>query len=454
MRKAQGERYPAMAEVVAALDAYLAGGAAPGEGRDWFPRVVGAPAPPAASPEPPPDANAALAFARDIAAWDGDLYRVSTDVTRLYPELERMIERLDALLAERPDRAWARFVRGMARARLGRTDEALEDMERSIDRVGDLPGAHFELGRLYLRLGIAEQDRAHRHLSVTGHEMHIDATRDRLEQAVVAFHEASRRAGGEQPVWQIACARAVERLAERDFDGCVAVCDEILAADPDLEEVWKLRGDALRLAGEDPVESYERALEVRRSAHTTLFAMAEAELAAGRLADARRTLERTLRVHPGYVPALVLSARIHLREADLADGDGEAALGRALAALADARKRAPDSYDLAVTHAEVQLRSGRDPARAEWVDRALEALARARELDGCQNRVEHLTARALLQRARHTRAAGGDPSADLAEVRRLASGGPVEVPDNHPWLAVLRAAEELDGERTGDDADA
>ena len=51
-----------------------------------------------------------------------------------------------------PAAGWARFYRGLARARRGDVAGALEDMERSIDRVKDLAGAYNELGRLYLAL--------------------------------------------------------------------------------------------------------------------------------------------------------------------------------------------------------------------------------------------------------------------------------------------------------------
>ena len=71
------------------------------------------------------------------------------------------------------------------------------------------------------------------------------SVRDRLEQAALAFREA-RRQPDELPAWQLSYADAVGHLAEDRFDDCLAVCDEILAVDPDAADVWRLRGDALR----------------------------------------------------------------------------------------------------------------------------------------------------------------------------------------------------------------
>ncbi len=434
MRKAPAERYPSMRALREDLDRALAREPTSVEGAHWFRAVVKAPAPPP-PPEPGDAMQAAMDVARELAAWDAERYRISVDVTRTFPRLEAVVARLDALLAERPDLGWARFHRGMALFRLGRVDEALEAMERSVDRALDPAEAQFELGRVYLHLGLLEQEDAHAHLSIVAHDFHLESTRSHLNAAVVAFQAAQRLKEGLAP-WQVECARAVERLSVCDWDGCIAVCDRILDRDPDVEEVWRLRGDALRLAGRDPLESYARALEVRRSAHEALRGMALWHLERDQPAEARAALERALRIHPGDVDTVVLLVRAHTAEAALGD---PAALEAALAHLARARALAPSSYDVAVAEAQLALvRAQDDPA---WVQRALDALAAAGELEGCMNRVELLTARAYLQRARHARARGGDPRGDLARVLGYRDDDQANTPDNGPWVDVLRAAE-------------
>src|SRR5690606_21946027 len=99
---------------------------------------------------------------------------------------------------------------------------------------------------------------------------------------------------------------------------------------------------------------------------------------------------------------------------------------------------APSSYDVAVAEAQLALVRAHDDAA--WVERALTALAAAGDLDGCGNRVELLTARAYLQRARHARARGDDPRADLALVLEYRGAPQATTHDNGPWVEVLEAA--------------
>ncbi|MHC5005295.1 MAG: protein kinase domain-containing protein, partial [Planctomycetota bacterium] len=336
MRKRREERYQSIDALVADVDRLLAGGHL--EGGAWFRRLV-ADREPGVSAEPPPVSTPdpfltqGLEVVRRLAAWDADLYRVSGSLAPSFERLDRIRSELDGILAQRPDAAWARFYRGVVHFRAGRLDEALEDMERSIDRVRNLAGAYFELGRLSLALYLRDQRLARQHLSIVGVESGLSSARSRLEQAALLLGEAERL-DGELPTWHAEYARAVERLAAGDFDECVAACDGIVAVEPDVEQVWKLRGDARRLAGRDPFDSYDRALGIRRSDYETLHARAEAHLARGDLQAARDDLRAAHRIHPGYAPAVTLLARVELRAAD-----GEGGL-EALHRAADAARAA------------------------------------------------------------------------------------------------------------------
>ena len=127
---------------------------------------------------------------REIASWDSNLYRVSGSLSRSFEKLDSICGRLDGILAERPETAWARFYRGLVLFRRGDLEGALEEMERAIDRVKNLAGAYFELGRLYLALYLRDQHVARKHLTASGVQSDLDAARSRLDQAVLAFKEA------------------------------------------------------------------------------------------------------------------------------------------------------------------------------------------------------------------------------------------------------------------------
>ena len=442
MRKRRGDRYASMAALVEELDRFLDGTAVPSETEAWFRKLVAtrASTPKVEPPdEPDPFATIGIEVAREIALWDADRYRVTRNVPRIYPALDRIIDRLGSFLQERPDAAWARFYRGMALFRRERLEEALEEMERAIPGVGQLAGAHFELGRIYLALHLREQTAARRHLARSGVAEDLEAARRRLEQAAIAFEEA-RALDENLPRWQVRYTGAVARLAEDNYEGCVAECDAILAEDPEVEEVWKLRGDALRLAGKDPFESYAHALAIRRGFYEVLLAAAEARLERGEFGEARESLERALEIVPGLPAAELLLARTVLAEARA--GGGDELLERAKALAESAREKGIENYEVYLTRAEILLEGGRRAERGEWLDEALADLERACDFAGCQNRLLFLSAQARLARARHARAAGRDPIPDLDAVLACRDRFPLRAFDVGPWPDLLREAEE------------
>jgi tetratricopeptide (TPR) repeat protein len=345
-------------------------------------------------------------------------------------------------------------------------------MERSIDGVRDLPGAYFELGRLYLARYLEEQQEARKHISESGTRHDLLAAEERLDQAALAFEEA-QQLGALLP-WQRDYAAAARRLAQSDFASCAATCDRILAMEPDLEEVWRLRGDALRLAGEDPIESYERALAVRRSDYPTLFAMAEVYVERGDLARARELLERACTIWPGYADAWMLRARASGVEGRAADD--EALLEDGVAVARRALELDAGHYATTVLLAEAQTELARRRADDAGFVEALATLDAARALRGCQNRVNLLRARALLERARAARAAsepgpvrasgpgaGGEPRdragdragdrsgpgawrARLADARAMGREATAVHVDQPRWQALLREVERALGQ--------
>jgi tetratricopeptide (TPR) repeat protein len=451
LRKRREERFGSMRELMEAFDRYLSSSGSVGLSPHWFTtyvrqRVPEAPPPSEITASYEEDWRPALEVAQEIAAWDTQLYRVRGDLTRHFPKLDTLIARLDRVLDEQPASGWARFYRGLAWFRRGELKRALDDMERSIDRVRDLGGAYFELGRLYLAVYLEEHRAAQHHLSRVATHDDLRSARNRLDQAAVAFEEANRLPQ-ELPAWQLRYAEAVRRFAEGEFKACASECEAILAEDPDLEEVWRLKGDAERREGRDPLPAYERAIETRRSYYEVLLAMGEVHAAAERVDDARACLTRALEIHSGLAPARVLLARTYLTEF-AATGSVEvlrSGLQRAMTISVEH----PTRYDAAVTLAELQLALGRAARDVDSLTRAVTTLGRAEGLPGCGNRIKYLRGCAQLERARLRMAAGKDlpaARADLDAVLVLREGEQTRVPDNQPWRDLLAEAERTSAE--------
>ena len=218
--------------------------------------------------------------------------------------------------------------------------------------------------------------------------------------------------------------------------------------------MWRLKGDAERRAGRDPLPAYERAVETRRSYYEVLMVMGEVHLEASagdvrRLDDARSCLTRALDIHSGLAPARVMLARTYLVEFNASGAEDvlRTGLQRALTVSVEH----PDRYDAAVTLAEFQLAAGRAAGDADALARALITLARAAELPGCGNRIRYLRARTRVERARVTLATGGDPASardDLDSVLVLRDSPEANVPDNQRWQELLRDAEQLHSQLT------
>jgi len=441
LQKERCDRYAGMRELGLEFDRFLAGTPVESASMAWFRSLVRkvATTPPPEPEPPPPDEDPYLSLgvevARALAEWDTDLYRVSRNLHRRFARLDELIVRLERFLTAHPDAAWARFYLGSALFRRGRLDDALEEMETAVDGAPNLASAYFELGRLYLAVHLGQHEEARLHLAHEGYEHHMKGVGARIGQAVAAFQEAKRLSADLAP-WQILYSDAVQQMSRGDFDGCVAVCDRILDEDEDADVVWKLRGDALRMAGRDPFASYERALEIRRSYYDVCLALAETWLERGEAGAARASIERALVIHPECLEAQVLLARVL---ASQVRAGSDEALQAALEQIERCIDLDRDSYESHVLKAELCLAKGAGPGASAWLERALETLERARELSGCQNRVQALRARALLERAKRAKARGEDGRADLEAVLGLNEGS--EARATAPWKDLLAEAE-------------
>ncbi|MCA8959027.1 MAG: protein kinase [Planctomycetes bacterium] len=444
LNKDPADRYSGMDEIVAAIDAILADSPSPSEGAGWFRRLVGAGPPPnaAASPAAADDPAIQREIARGLAEWDIAIYRVSSDLTPAFRKLDRLIDRLDGLVAAHPDRAWIRLQRGMALRRRGRFDAALDDLERAIDRVEDRDAAFFELGRVYLSLYLQKNRAAHKHLTALGIEHRLDSARETLTLAVRAFRECERSTGFS--TWRGRFARAVSHFAAADYDACVRECDEILAEDADLEEVWKLRGDALRRGAiGDPIESYERAAEIRRSYVDAHLARGEVWAERGEFALARSAFERASTIVPDHREALGSTIRVDLDEAialETLDPRSEAAdrcLERGRDRAEGALRLDPTCYDFATLLGQFETALGRRRRDEALLSRAVDRHELVRSMSGCQNRANLLHAEALLERAKVRGVEREDSQADLRIILEHHRSCPEAAEGSPAWHDLL-----------------
>ncbi len=447
MKKDKCSRYKRIEELTSEFDDFLKDERGSSESSAWFRKLVSGKSKPAPTVETDDgDLSVAVEIARDIADWDANLYRISANIPRTYPQLDSIIARLDQVLAQTPDLAWARFYRGMALFRRGQQIEALDNMELVIDRVGDMASAYFELGRLYLTLHLSDSLDARKHITQLGIDNQLKGSRGRLEQSDWMFQEAQRLKGN-LPSWQLDFTRAVSRFADQDYAACILVCDSILGEDPDLEEVWKLRGDALRFQGEDPLSSYKKAIEIRRSFDGAHQAMGEFLFEQGQFDRARGCFRRVLEILPECVDALAHIGRTHLMEARA--GGGEEDLAHGLRYVREAQEIDRGHYEVSVTLVEIHRELGLSLGKRSSLDEALEQGKIACELGGCQNRVELLIARTLIDRSRMHEDLS-KVREDLATVIKECESHGEMLPEIGPWREVYdEAVAELEKREEG-----
>jgi len=107
--------------------------------------------------------------------------------------------------------------------------------------------------------------------------------------------------------------------------------------------------------------------------------------------------------------------------------------------------RNPQSYAAAVALAETRLAAGRSSDR-DLLRAALETLADAAKLEGCQNRVKLLQMTTQLELARLARMAGERPQQELEQVLEFCRQHLRVDPDHEGWTRLRDCAEQELGE--------
>ncbi len=212
-----------------------------------------------------------------IAAWDVELYKPPQQIG--YRELAKSVDELERIVRTSdlaPGLLSAAFY-GMARARIrmGRADDAMDDLDRAVAAAppGEAAVYLFERARVVwevlLRETIGRNAKAADRLAAE--------VRDDLRAAL---------ARGLEDRWERDFARALlgaldakdRAVAERTIEACTRLRE---AKEKPAEEAWKLLGD-LHLMGREPdcaIEAYREALRIRQCYVQAKTGLAMAHLA-------------------------------------------------------------------------------------------------------------------------------------------------------------------------------
>lgn len=159
--------------------------------------------------------------------------------------------------------------------------------------------------------------------------------------------------------------RAQFAMSEKRVEDALRLLDEIFVSHPGAADAWKLKGDILLLAKNDPAAAtaaYEQALRANPRhlpSHATLMAMA---LGSHDLAVARTRLNGLVEVAPGYLQTRFFEAKLAV-----AKGDFKAAREFIQQAVVDY----PTDLRSLILAGEVELKMGALRAAEEYLSRAM-----------------------------------------------------------------------------------
>jgi len=114
--------------------------------------------------------------------------------------------------------------------------------------------------------------------------------------------------------------QARQKGAQRDFEGALALTDEVIAKNPQSFEAWKLKGDLLRFAKNQPDEAlaaYRKSIEIRPEFLAGQAAAVTLLLQQNKLPDAADQIEQLRKVAPNHPQTKLLQAHLAYQQKDL-----------------------------------------------------------------------------------------------------------------------------------------
>jgi len=238
------------------------------------------------------------------------------------------IEQLEAIAALEPDRPERQVAVGMAQARAGRTDLAVGVLVRAADRYPDNAGIYVALGRVWFEAAERNRDRVGlrkalgalepftRGPSVSGEALAVYGRALVVSGELVRGEAALRQAADILPVsaetllW---LADAAERLGHYPvvrtaLERWAAIAPE---SSPNVPAVYERIGDLAMRMGDPAVAVGAWRLAARPTPNASFLArLADAELAAGDVEAARRTVAQGLARDPQHPLLLALQRKL------------------------------------------------------------------------------------------------------------------------------------------------
>jgi putative PEP-CTERM system TPR-repeat lipoprotein len=107
--------------------------------------------------------------------------------------------------------------------------------------------------------------------------------------------------------------QARQKAAQQDFDGALALADEVIAKSPKYYEAWKLKGDVLRYAKNQPAEAlvaYRKTIEIKPDFLMGQAAVITLLLQQNNLADAATQIGELKKFSPNHPQTKYLEAQL------------------------------------------------------------------------------------------------------------------------------------------------
>jgi cellulose synthase operon protein C len=158
------------------------------------------------------------------------------------------------------------------------------------------------------------------------------------------------------------------KAGQRDFDGAMALIDEVLAKTPQSFEAWKLRGDLLRYAKNQPVEAlaaYRKSVDIQPDFLAGQTAVITLLLQQNNLPDAATQIDQLKKVAPNHPQTKFLQANLAYQQKDLK---------AARDLIQQVMKVAPNNVQALQLAGAIELQLN-SPAQAEaYLSKALQAM--------------------------------------------------------------------------------
>jgi tetratricopeptide (TPR) repeat protein len=238
------------------------------------------------------------------------------------------IEQLEAIAALEPNRPERLVAVGLAHARAGRTDLAVLRLGNAAERHPNQPDVYIALARIWLdaadarydRVAVSKAlealDRVTRGPSATSESLTLLGRALALNGDLAEARRVLQQASTRLPVDPASFAQlASVSQRQGDIAAARAALVGYAAVTPDERDVGRVAPQiaewSLRLSEPaDAVHWYTRAIELGGETPAALARLADAQIRAGNLADARATVARGLRKDPRNPSLLAVSRRL------------------------------------------------------------------------------------------------------------------------------------------------